>query len=141
MFVLMMLDIFGGHGHSHEIPDNHGHSHDIHVSDVKHDHSDCPRLSDVHDDHEIKTDKVVTETPVQDSNNIQNKRPYCCACTLLLCNAVHPSEIEKTSKSLIISQFKQFLLLFKGAGLMIFLANLIHKLADGLVIGAGNLKI
>jgi len=28
----------------------------------------------------------------------------------------------------------------KGHGLIVFLANLIHKCADGLVIGAGNIK-
>lgn len=33
---------------------------------------------------------------------------------------------------------KKFIKLFRGTGLIVFLANLVHKCADGLVIGAGK---
>lgn len=112
----MIFDFFGGHGHSHDSGANeHGHSHgNGHV------HSNTVSPDEVHDDHEIRLYKINGKVVAKEEND----------------EKIGGYDLRGKSP---ISENKKFFELFKGTGLLIFLANLIHKAADGLVIGAGSL--
>lgn len=112
----MIFDFFGGHGHSHDSGANeHGHSHgNGHV------HSNTVSPDEVHDDHEIRLYKINGKVVAKEEND----------------EKIGGYDLRGKSP---ISEHKKFFELFKGTGLLIFLANLIHKAADGLVIGAGSL--
>jgi hypothetical protein len=113
----MLLDFFGGHGHSHDVID-HGH---IHENGQKH----------LHDHNNIELNGNSRVHPNDSHTHVEMD-----SVKTIYDDTQKKSDESVNSKNLK-SKHREFFELFKGTGLIVFLANLIHKAADGLVIGAG----
>jgi zinc transporter ZupT len=82
-------------------------------------------ISEVNFDHKIRIDKLNGQLKAEDVN-AKKSTP-------------NNKGSKKSNKfQSLLATNKKFLGQLKGVGCIIFLANLIHKVADGLVIGAGN---
>ena len=102
----MIFDFFGGHAHTHDEPTTHS------SNSVK-------PVAEFGDFEETNIDLESEKRQRKEESNSSNDH-------------LKATEAHNTKHL----NAKSFLEKFKGAGLIVFMANLIHKCGDGLVIGA-----